>query len=84
MFFLDFVSQNEQGDTTLCIASKQNDVKEVARLIKLAKEHNFLPYLIDKVDKGSRTPLWAASIIGHLNIVKHILENQANVNLILA
>ena len=69
-FVLDLLSQNKDGHTKLFIASNNNKVEKLERILKVAKENKVITGLIDKGDHENRTPLWLASFRGHLAVVK--------------
>ena len=58
MFFSDLLSQNKDGQTKLFVASMNNKVEEVERILNVAAENNVVADLINKGTNKNNTPLW--------------------------
>ena len=77
---LDLLSLNADGDSKLYIASLNNDIEEVKRILQIAKLSGILANVINQRNSLNITPLFPSSYFGHVNIVKLLLLNNADVN----
>jgi len=76
--FLNFEEANKPsktGNFPLHYAAQTGDLEMVKRLIPLTKDG------VNVAGDGNRTPLFFATLSGKANVVKYLLENQADANL---
>lgn len=75
------MSQDSQGYTALYKASAHNDIDNVAKIISTAASTESLKKLINLPSYTEKTPVYIASQNGHAEVVKILVQANANVNL---
>ncbi|XP_076081216.1 uncharacterized protein LOC143052139 [Mytilus galloprovincialis] len=78
---LIYPEKTESGESALWVAAYSGQIDVLEFLIKYLKEFPFLKeFRINSVNKQYVTPLFIASQRGHVEIVKLLLQNGADVN----
>ena len=74
------MARDSKGGTHFLNAAFDGNIKEVNRLISVAKSRNVLSQLINLPQFVGATPLFAASQEGHVEVVKTLISNGASID----